>query len=235
MIKLNFEKSLAETGIQLGIAAINITFKPKKTEEYDLSAFFSPIVTEILSKYNLENIKLDPIISAYRTFYWKFLNIDPTKTRPASEALIRRILGNKQLPKISPFVDAYNWASVKSRISLGAYDASKIICPIVIRYSTNQDRFFPIGKDEQPLPEKCLVTSDSSGNILCQYPYRDSSLSKVSNDTSNIILLAYGVNSIQKEHLLNAINLTIDHLEWMQQNHIFSFQKSEIQYFENSC
>ncbi|HUW43054.1 MAG TPA: hypothetical protein VMW02_02320, partial [Thermoplasmata archaeon] len=39
----------------------------------------------------LEAVKDRPDFRAYRDFFWR-LGVDPTKTRPASEALIRRIL-----------------------------------------------------------------------------------------------------------------------------------------------
>ena len=42
------------------------------------------------------------------------LGVDPTKTRPASEALLRRVLQGKGLPRIHPAVDVCNLASLLS-------------------------------------------------------------------------------------------------------------------------
>ena len=50
--------------------------------------------------YSLDGLKDEENIRAYRDFFWK-LGIDPTKIRPAAEALIRRILGGKEIPRIN--------------------------------------------------------------------------------------------------------------------------------------
>ena len=55
--------------------------------------------------HSLDEVKNLPIFRAYRGFYWK-VGIDPTKTRPAGEALTRRILSGKDLPTINTLVDS---------------------------------------------------------------------------------------------------------------------------------
>jgi DNA/RNA-binding domain of Phe-tRNA-synthetase-like protein len=55
---------------------------------------------------SLEEVKNQPIFRAYRDFFWK-VGIDPTKTRPAGEALTRRILGGRDLPRVNTVVDSY--------------------------------------------------------------------------------------------------------------------------------
>src|SRR5512137_2942998 len=76
----------------------------------------------VSSQYTLEKVKDDPVFRAYRDFFWS-VGIDPTKTRPASEALVRRILAGKPLPTINTAVDAYNLASVRTGVPLAAFDA----------------------------------------------------------------------------------------------------------------
>jgi DNA/RNA-binding domain of Phe-tRNA-synthetase-like protein len=49
------------------------------------------VYEEVKTKYNIEILKDDPTVRAYRDLYWK-LGIDPTKTRPSGEALLRRVL-----------------------------------------------------------------------------------------------------------------------------------------------
>jgi DNA/RNA-binding domain of Phe-tRNA-synthetase-like protein len=53
----------------------------------------------------LPSLKDHPIIRAYRDFYWR-LGIDPTKQRPSSEGLARRLLAQGRLPRINSVVDA---------------------------------------------------------------------------------------------------------------------------------
>lgn len=54
------------------------------------------------------------------------IGIDPTKTRPSSEALLRRALKGKDLYRIDPLVDLFNLASLRSLLPVGLYDTAKI-------------------------------------------------------------------------------------------------------------
>lgn len=74
------------------------------------------IVTEdVRCKFNLEQLKNDLTVRAYRDLFWA-LGIDPTKTRPSGETLLRRVLHGDEVPKISTVVDAYNLASLETII-----------------------------------------------------------------------------------------------------------------------
>src|SRR3989442_15085108 len=75
----------------------------------DLDAYKATVTARIRDTYTTEALKDVPELRAYRDFFWR-VGIDPTKIRPAAEALIRRILGGKPLPTINTLVDAYNLA-----------------------------------------------------------------------------------------------------------------------------
>jgi DNA/RNA-binding domain of Phe-tRNA-synthetase-like protein len=52
--------------------------------------------------------------------------IDPSKHRPSSEALVRRVLLGKELSRVNTAVDAANLASMLFLRSVGLYDADQI-------------------------------------------------------------------------------------------------------------
>src|SRR3972149_3866631 len=56
-----------------------------------------------------------------------------TTPRPPAEPLTRRILGGKPFPRINTLVDAYNLASVETRIALAAFDAAHLPRGLVMR------------------------------------------------------------------------------------------------------
>ena len=62
---------------------------------------------------------------AVRSMY-KRVGIDPTKTRPSNEALLRRVRKGDTLPRINSAVDVVNWCSLEFQLPYGLYDASKI-------------------------------------------------------------------------------------------------------------
>jgi len=72
-----------------------------------------------------ETLKQHPSIAATRQVY-KALGKDPSRYRPASEALIRRLLQGKSLYQANTLVDLINLASIVHGYSIGGFDANKI-------------------------------------------------------------------------------------------------------------
>ncbi|MHA1917412.1 MAG: B3/B4 domain-containing protein [Candidatus Ranarchaeia archaeon] len=163
-----------------------------------------------LNQMPLENLKNDKIIRKYRDFYWQEIKIDPTKIRPAGEALIRRYLQSGKIPNISNVVDAINLASIDTHISFGAYDLKKLKFPLRIRFSEINEPFLGIGmNDTKILSQRTLTLSDLE-SIICVYPYRDAERTKITNQTESILLMTTGVPAISLETLQNATNTAID-------------------------
>ena len=65
-------------------------------------------------------------IAATRAVY-KACGKDPSRYRPASEALIRRMLQGKELYQIDTLVDLINLASIAYGYSIGGFDADKFV------------------------------------------------------------------------------------------------------------
>lgn len=174
---------------------------------------FENVVKEIKSKENIEKIKDNPIIRAYRDFYWKHIGIDPTKIRPSSEALIRRILRNKRIPRINSAVDAYNLASIETYMSFGAYDAERIQGNLILRKANENEEFLGIGMREPiNLKGNELVLADNLGPINV-YPYRDSDRTKVTEHTRRILLICASVPGIPQNTVEQALQTAIDKIK----------------------
>src|SRR3989304_10012740 len=116
-------------------------------EKRGLEDFKKTITVEIKKDYPLEALKDAPVIRMYRDFFWR-AGIDPTKVRPASEALIRRVLKGSPLPKINTLVDAYNLSSIKMNIALAAFDAGHIRGWLSMRFARHGEEFLGIGMDK---------------------------------------------------------------------------------------
>lgn len=69
-----------------------------------------------------ESLKLQPGIAATRAVY-RLCGKDPSRYRPASEALIRRMLQGKELYQRDTLVDLVNLASIAYGYSIGGFDA----------------------------------------------------------------------------------------------------------------
>jgi len=175
-----------------------------------LESLKDEVAREIRSKYDVESLKYVPSVRAYRDFFWK-IGIDPTKSRPAAEALIRRILLGNRLPKINAFVDALNLASVKSGVAIGSFDTDQIVGEsITIRYAVKGESFQGIGMDKPiTLCGREVVLSDDAG-LIAIYPHRDSERTKIIETTRNALLIFCGVPGVGLDMLRGAMNLAVN-------------------------
>ncbi len=176
-----------------------------------LQEFKSRIIKETEGTYDLETLKDDPYFRKYRDFFWK-IDIDPTKIRPSSEALIRRILQGKQIPRINTAVDAYNFASIKSGVPLAAFDSRRLKGELSMRFATSGEEFLGIGmKEPKALTGKEIVIEDGE-KLIAIYPYRDADESKVTLETTEILLMSCGVPGVEAQKLEDAANLAAGYL-----------------------
>jgi DNA/RNA-binding domain of Phe-tRNA-synthetase-like protein len=180
-------------------------------KDAELEKFKLEVMKQVRNEYDLDAVKDHPTFRAYRDFFWR-IGIDPTKIRPAAEALIRRILAGKTLPCINTLVDAYNLASIKSRIALATFDADKLEGNLLMRFAQEGEQFYGIGM-EKPLILKGgeIVVSDNE-KLIAVYPYRDADNTKVTQETENILIVVCGVPGIPKETLENASRVALDYI-----------------------
>jgi DNA/RNA-binding domain of Phe-tRNA-synthetase-like protein len=178
----------------------DVTVTPKSSS---LEEFKKEFISKIKSSYTLETLKDVPELRLYRDFFWK-IGIDPTKVRPASEALIRRVVQGKPLPTINTLVDSYNLASMESRIPLAAFDSDKISPNLLLRFAVKNEQFTGIGMKSPVLLEGNELVIQSGDDIIALYPHRDADRSKVTLSTRTVLVVVCGVPGIPGESLRNA-------------------------------
>ncbi|MFH1820904.1 MAG: phenylalanine--tRNA ligase beta subunit-related protein [Methanobacteriota archaeon] len=177
----------------------------------ELRLFKGEVSEEVKRKYDLATVKDEPVFRAYRDFFWR-AGIDPTKVRPAAEALIRRVLAGKPIPTINTLVDSYNLASIKTGIALGAFDARKLKGDLTMRFARRGEKFLGIGMGEPiELAGNELVVSDEE-KLIAVYPYRDADDTKVTTDTRDLCLLVCGAPGIAEEVLNEASRVAVDYI-----------------------
>ena len=177
----------------------------------ELESFKMKLIEKVRERYDLESLRDQPTFRAYRDFFWR-IGIDPTKNRPAAEALIRRIVGGKPLPRINTLVDAYNLASIQTEVALAAFDADRLNGSLLMRYARRDEEFLGIGMRKSiNLKGGEIVVSDGE-KLVAIYPYRDAENTKVTTATRNCLLLVCGVPGIRVETLLNAERVAIDYI-----------------------
>ncbi|MGB9756363.1 MAG: B3/4 domain-containing protein [Candidatus Bathyarchaeales archaeon] len=181
-------------------------------ENERINSLKKSVYEEVRAKYSIETLKDDLTVRAYRDFYWR-LGIDPTKTRPSGEALLRRVLHGDELPRISTVVDAYNLASMKTIIPISGFDKDRLNPPFEVRFARNGETFTGIGMSKPiALTDKMLVLADQK-QVLCIYPYRDSDCTKITENTRNVLVVGYGAPEISQEQLKEAVETTLSYIK----------------------
>ncbi|NWF86715.1 hypothetical protein HXY32_02740 [Candidatus Bathyarchaeota archaeon] len=209
-VNWNSKVSVMFPRLSICIGIINNVHVQKENEQ--VKRLKRAVYEEVKAVYNVETLKDNPTVRAYRDFYWK-LNIDPTKTRPSSEALLRRVLNGDVLPQISTVVDAYNLASMKTIIPISGFDKDCLKLPFQVRFAKNGEVFTGIGIGKPiSLTDKMLVLTDEN-QVLCIYPYRDSEYTKITGQTRNALIVGYGAPKISEEQLTEAVETTLRYVK----------------------
>jgi len=175
----------------------------------ELQNFKEEVLAEVKRKYTLESLKDVAIFRAYRDFFWK-IGIDPTKIRPAAEALVRRILAGKPIPIINNVVDSYNLVSIRSEIALAAFNRDALKGRLLMRIADRGEKFLGIGMSEPMELNGVEVVISDEEKLVAVYPYRDAERSKVSGTTRNLLILMCGVPGIDERLLLEARKTALD-------------------------
>jgi DNA/RNA-binding domain of Phe-tRNA-synthetase-like protein len=172
-------------------------------ESSRLEAYRGEVAKRLRDRWNLDQLRDDPVFRAYRDFFWR-LGIDPTKNRPAAEALIRRVLRDSPIPRINTWVDAYNLVSMETAIPIASFDADLLRGELLMREAEAGELFTGIGM-EKPMTlsgGEAVIQDDET--LVAVYPYRDADHSKVNMSTVNVLMLMCGAPGITLETLSRA-------------------------------
>ncbi|MEM4701246.1 MAG: phenylalanine--tRNA ligase beta subunit-related protein [Candidatus Bathyarchaeia archaeon] len=197
---------------QLAISIGTINNVRVERENQKIKELKKALYAEARAQHSVEGLKENPTVRAYRDFYWQ-LGIDPTKTRPSGEALLRRVLHGGELPPISTAVDAYNLASMKTIIPISGFDRGALHPPFNVRFAEKGEAFAGIGMEKpMALKSNMLVFADTI-RVLCIYPHRDADQTKITPETKKILLVAYGAPGITHQQLEEAVKTALEYIK----------------------
>ncbi len=148
-----------------------------------------------------ESLKELSGIAATRKVY-RACGKDPSRYRPASEALIRRQLQSKSLYQIDTLVDLINLASIAYGYSIGGFDADKFEGDtLTLGIGREGEPYEGIGRgmiNIAGLP----VYRDAKGGVGT--PTSDNERTKISIDTTHLVVLINGYDGNEEQVKANA-------------------------------
>ena len=147
-------------------------------------------------------------IAAVRTMY-KRVGIDPTKRRPSSEALLRRVRKGDPLPRINSMVDVCNWCSLEFQLPYGLYDAAHIEGDVVLRLGVEGESYPGIRKDEVHVAGR-ITLADSRGPF--GNPTSDSARTMVTPATTRALVVVFAPREIDARRLDRVLAVTAERM-----------------------
>ena len=146
-----------------------------------------------------------PPLKEARELYRRY-GTDPTRMRPSSEALLRRIKKGESLPRINSLVDVANALSVQLQVPVGLYDLGKIKGDdLTVRLGRKDESYEGIGKDRVNVAERICV-ADAEGP--CGNPSADSARTMITTSTERaawIYFLPVGDDDVDRTAELIAV------------------------------
>lgn len=143
-----------------------------------------------------------------RTLY-KALGIDPTKTRPSNEALLRRALKGETLYRINTLVDALNLVSLREQLPFGLYDLDRVVPPILLRRGAAGESYEGIRKGPVSVEGRPVLV-DSEGPF--GNPTSDSSRTAITLTVRNTLVVAYAPAGYSAARLDAVLDATVSTL-----------------------
>lgn len=144
-------------------------------------------------------------VAAVRTMY-KRVGLDPTKTRPSSEALLRRVRRGDSLPRINSLVDVCNWCSLEFQLPYGLYDASHVAGDIELRLGRDGESYPGIRKDDVNVAGR-LTLADTRGPF--GNPTSDSARTMVTTSTTSAIVVVFAPAEMRAARLRDVLDATV--------------------------
>lgn len=172
-------------GVKLGIVeAEDLKFAPVNAE---LAAQMDEICERKRREFTLESLAEAEAIRAVRGMFREW-DMDPSKYRPSSEALLRRVVQGKGLYRVSNVVDICNVGSIETGWPFGCYDRARISPPVVLRHGQAGESYEGIGKKMWHL-EGRPVLADAQGPFGS--PISDSTRSMITESATATLAVIY--------------------------------------------
>ncbi len=138
-----------------------------------------------------------------RTLYKSF-NMDPSRYRPSSEALLRRVMKGKDLYRISNAVDSCNLACLRFLLPVGMYDLDLVVGDVVLRSGKPGESYTGIRKGDVNLANR-LGLFDQDGPFGS--PTSDSQRTCVTSETNNVLAIIMATSAFSTEQMNKAMDV----------------------------
>ena len=183
----NFSVIAYEIDFESDFDAMN---KSKEVDDY-----LEKLYTLVSSKYNYDEITKIPKLKQTRDGYKK-MGKDPSHTRPACEALLRRVVKGNNLYRLGDVIDLGNILSIETLRSVCVVDKERLVNDVVIRLGTKEDIYEGINRGLINVTNIPVYT-DEIGPFGC--PTSDTLRTCVTSSTKSILVMIICFDEVEKD------------------------------------
>ena len=134
-----------------------------------------------------------PVLSAYEGYYKKF-----KKTYHVLLQVESIVLKGRDLPNVSPLVDANFTAEVETLVLTAGHDAAKLHGAIRLDVSRETDQLTQMNGETKTIHAGDMIMRDADG-ISCSIIYGQDNRSPISAQTSHVLYVAYAPVGVSAE------------------------------------
>jgi len=204
-LEIRIDETL-EGRVRLGVLALEgVTVR---ATDPGLDAEVDGYCAGLLERYGGGKSSEVPGAADARTLY-KALGLDPTKTRPSNEALLRRALKGQTLYRISSLVDALNLSSLREQLPFGLYDLDQIEPPVTLRKGGAGEGYEGIRKGEVHVEGRPVLV-DARGPF--GNPSADSARTMIRLETARALVTCYAPAGCRPDRMEEVLDRTRDTL-----------------------
>jgi DNA/RNA-binding domain of Phe-tRNA-synthetase-like protein len=164
-----------------------------------------PALDEALAAIEREVRSSAPVgLSEVRAMY-RAVGLDPTRRRPSSEALLRRVQRGEPLPRINSLVDVCNWCSLEFQLPYGLYDLDRVTGAVELRLGREGEQYPGIRKDEVHVGGR-LTLADAHGPF--GNPSSDSARTMVAPGATRVLVVVFAPATVTADRLSHVLDTT---------------------------
>lgn len=142
-----------------------------------------------------------PVIAAYEQYYKRF-----NKTYHVQLQVESIVMKGKNLPEVSPLVDANFTAEVETMVLTAGHDVTKLIEPVFMDVSVLGDEITSMNGETKPIRAGDMVMRDGAhgaGGICCTILYGQDNRSPITPGTQHVLYVSYAPPGVPAESVEN--------------------------------
>jgi DNA/RNA-binding domain of Phe-tRNA-synthetase-like protein len=190
LLQLDEQLKARIPGVTFGMVTINgVTVRESDERLWKQVEMLSQHLSH---EYALDHLSENEQIGAVRSLQ-KLFGFDPTRYRPSSESLLRRVLKGQGLYQINTAVDVNNLCSLEFLLPMCSYDLRNVKGQVRVRVGESGEEYQGIGRQVFQAANKVII-ADESG--VMGSTVSDSERTKVTTTTTDILLAIYAPATI---------------------------------------